>query len=169
MTTVSVVNMLPTTKKERSDFAERFYDQLESGNYVPSRIHLAIKSASELFKEIMDSDRFKAVAIRDWERQCGATNTLETEEYSAKVGTTWTGYDYLVCRDPYYNRLYREQKRLEGLIKAREEQLKSMPETFDQETGECYYEIENPDDENKLIKVLKPLKTTKEGVKITFK
>jgi len=154
-TALSISKVMPTTKAQRLTFVESFINDLHTGYHNPKDVHVMVKSILKVFGEIEKSSEYKNIIEQEIERY----KTYETDEFKMEYCSTKTEYDYLACRDKYYNRLHGESIRIKSLIDARSKQLqtiKDKQEISDPDTGEIY-------------EVSPPVKLQTMGVKTTFK
>lgn len=138
LTTTSILALFQTTKEERQSFALDLISKIENGEADPLKIHLQLKCAEDLIKQINANTIYKK-ALLDAAESYGQ-KSFEFHNSKVEVKEAGVKYDYSKCNDPEYVALAIQQTELDGKVKERESFLKSVPskglEIVNTETGE---------------------------------
>lgn len=147
---ISTLNILPQTKDEIKNFTSMFLNELKSGNLDKTEIvrtAIKLKAVEKTIKDILEQKEYKQITLESFQNIKGYDfGNAKVEE--AEVGTS---YDYSVCNDIVLNDMQKEYDKLDVMIKARKEMLKTG---INPETGETYPT---------------PLKKSTSSIKITLK
>jgi hypothetical protein len=146
-----------TTKEERTQLVREIFDEVLNGRINPLELHLRLKSAEEVIKQLTGLEPYKAILL-DEAQKFGKSFNYQT----AKIDIREVGvkYDYSGCGNSKLAALYDQQKEIEAQIKAYETYHKGLPSAGVQvvlsETGEV--ETHYP-----------PAKTSTTSVAVTLK
>lgn len=153
-TAIEFLRVLPSTKDEIRNFAQRLRNELDGGTVNPLELVRLNKSIEAVFKDI--KTELDALALAEAEKY--GAKTFEAFGMKITVGENGTSYDYDNCQDPKYIDLKTRLDQLQQKIKDRQEFLKAIkaPETLiDEETGDVC--VVNP-----------PIKKSTTGLKISL-
>jgi hypothetical protein len=146
-----------TTKEERSQLVREIFDEVLNGRINPLELHLRLKSAEEVIKQLTGLEPYKAILLDEAQKHGKSFNYQTAKIDIREVGVK---YDYSGCGNSTLNELYEKQKAIEAEIKAIETYHKGLPSTGVQvvnpETGEV--ETHYP-----------PAKTSTTSVAVTLK
>ena len=156
LTTVNILNLFETTKKERETFVDDIVSRLESGQADAIKVHLQIKCMESIVKDLNSNEKYKDYLL-DAAGRNGKKFTYHNAEFSIKeVGTK---YDYSQCNDAGLNELQVQADQLADKIKARQKFLQMIaPEGIDIITSD-----------GEAIKIYAPSKTSTTSVAVTLK
>jgi hypothetical protein len=146
-----------TTKEERTQLVREIFDEVLNGRINPLELHLRLKSAEEVIKQLTGLEPYKAILLDE-----AVKHGKSFQYHTAKVDIRETGvkYDYSQCGNSTLNELYEKQKTINSAIKVYEEYHKPLPASGIQvvhpETGEV--ETHYP-----------PAKTSTTSVAVTLK
>jgi hypothetical protein len=146
-----------TTKEERSQLVREIFDEVLNGRINPLELHLRLKSAEEVIKQLTGLEPYKAILL-DEAQKFGKSFNYQT----AKIDIREVGvkYDYSECGSSALAKLYEKQAAINDAIKAHETYHKGLPSAGVQvvlsETGEV--ETHYP-----------PAKTSTTSVAVTLK
>ena len=145
------------TKEERTQLVREIFDEVLNGRVNPLELHLRLKSAEEVIKQLTGMEPYKAILLDEC-LKFGKSFDYQT----AKIDIREVGvkYDYSGCGSSQLAALYNLQKDIEAEIKAIETYHKGLPSAGVQvvlsETGEV--ETHYP-----------PAKTSTTSVAVTLK
>ena len=146
-----------TTKEERSQLVREIFDEVLNGRINPLELHLRLKSAEEVIKQLTGMEPYKAILLDEAQRYGKSFNYQTAKIDIREVGVK---YDYSGCGNSVLAALYDQQKEIEAQIKAYETYHKGLPSAGVQvvlsETGEV--ETHYP-----------PAKTSTTSVAVTLK
>ena len=126
-----------TTKEQRSQLVREIFDEVLNGRINPLELHLRLKSAEEVIKQLTGMEPYKAILLDEAQRY-GKSFDYQT----AKIDIREVGvkYDYSGCGNSELAALYDQQKAIEAKIKAIETYHKGLPsagvQVLNPETGE---------------------------------
>jgi len=146
-----------TTKEERSQLVREIFDEVLNGRINPLELHLRLKSAEEVIKQLTGLEPYKAILLDEAEKHGKSFNY-----HTAKIDIREVGvkYDYSGCGSSKLAELYEKQAAINDAIKAYETYHKGLPSAGVQvvlsETGEV--ETHYP-----------PAKTSTTSVAVTLK
>ena len=126
-----------TTKEQRSQLVREIFDEVLNGRINPLELHLRLKSAEEVIKQLTGLEPYKAILLDEAQRY-GKSFDYQT----AKIDIREVGvkYDYSGCGNSELAALYDQQKAIEAKIKAIETYHKGLPsagvQVLNPETGE---------------------------------
>jgi hypothetical protein len=147
-------NIFSMSKKDIQKKVKQIIDwEIKSSSFDPLKVFVASKRAIEFFTSI--SDNVKDEALK--EAQKYGSESLVKHDAKIDVGSTYTQYDFTVCRDEEYNCLVNEKTTLEAKIKEKEKFLKSLTKP-----------VNIVSDDGELITVYPPLVKRTDGLKITY-
>jgi hypothetical protein len=146
-----------TTKEERSQLVREIFDEVLNGRINPLELHLRLKSAEEVIKQLTGMEPYKAILLDECLKFGKSFNYQTAKIDIREVGVK---YDYLGCGNSELAALYDKQKAIEAEIKSIETYHKGLPSAGVQvvlsETGEV--ETHYP-----------PAKTSTTSVAVTLK
>jgi len=146
-----------TTKEERSQLVREIFDEVLNGRINPLELHLRLKSAEEVIKQLTGLEPYKAILLDEAEKHGKSFNY-----HTAKIDIREVGvkYDYSGCGSSKLAELYEKQAAINDAIKAYETYHKGLPsagvQVVNPETGEV--ETHYP-----------PAKTSTTSVAVTLK
>ena len=113
-----------TTKEERSQLVREIFDEVLNGRINPLELHLRLKSAEEVIKQLTGLEPYKAILLDEAQRY-GKSFDYQT----AKIDIREVGvkYDYSGCGNSELAALYDQQKAIEARIKVIETYHKGLP------------------------------------------
>lgn len=127
----SALSLFETTKEERKQFAREIVDAMREGQIDPLKVHMQLKSAESLIKNLLDKKEnpetaeLYSVSLLEAAEKYGKKFGLYNSEFQIKeAGTT---YDYSQTNDDELFDLMEQEKALKEKIKARQEFLKKLP------------------------------------------
>ncbi len=155
MTTLSVINLLPSTKESIELFVYKIVNEVKNGNVNALEILAQLKKFEKASDQI--STQIKENALTEHAKYSEKQVAL----YGCKIerGENGTKYDYSACGDPEWNELDEEIKKLSEKKKSREAFLKnvSKPMAFtDEHTG------------GETVLINPPIKTSVTGLKFSI-
>jgi hypothetical protein len=126
-----------TTKEERSQLVREIFDEVLNGRINPLELHLRLKSAEEVIKQLTGLEPYKAILLDECLKHGKSFNYQTAKIDIREVGVK---YDYSGCGNSELAALYDQQKAIEAEIKAIETYHKGLPSAGVQvvlsETGE---------------------------------
>lgn len=126
-----------TTKEQRSQLVREIMDEVLNGRINPLELHLRLKSAEEVIKQLTGMEPYKAILLDEAEKHGKSFNYQTAKIDIREVGVK---YDYSVCGDSELAALYDKQKSIDAQIKAFETYHKGLPsagvQVVNPETGE---------------------------------
>lgn len=168
LTTTNILGLFETTKEQRKSFIDDIMNRLRNEEVDPLKIHLQIKAMEEIIKSLTDSSEktnknflqaidYKNMLLDAAERN-GKKFQMFNAEFSIKeVGTV---YDWSKCEDSQLQSLLNQQNELKEKIKAKQDFLKTVPQSglsiLDETTGE-------------MITVYPPAKSSTTSVAVSLK
>jgi hypothetical protein len=113
-----------TTKEERSQLVREIFDEVLNGRVNPLELHLRLKSAEEVIKQLTGLEPYKAILLDEAQK-----HGKSFQYHTAKVDIRETGvkYDYSGCGSSILAELYRKQEAINDEIKEWEAYLKAIP------------------------------------------
>jgi hypothetical protein len=146
-----------TTKEERSQLVREIFDEVLNGRINPLELHLRLKSAEEVIKQLTGMEPYKAILLDECLK-----HGKSFQYHTAKVDIREVGvkYDYSQCGNNKLAELYEKEYAINYAIKELEAYHKGLPASGIQvvhpETGEV--ETHYP-----------PAKTSTTSVAVTLK
>lgn len=138
LSTTSILSLFETSKAERQTFCLDIISRLEDGQADPLKIHLQIKSAEDMIKQLNENTVYKSFLL-DAAQKYGSKSfdfgnaKFEIKEVGAK-------YDFSKCGDPVLAALEAKAAEIGEKLKARQAFLKTVPlaglSIIIEETGE---------------------------------
>jgi hypothetical protein len=115
-----------TTKEERSQLVREIFDEVLNGRINPLELHLRLKSAEEVIKQLTGLEPYKAILLDEAQK-----HGKSFQYHNAKVDIREVGikYDYSNCGSMTLHELYTEQTLINNSIKDFETYLKGVPKT----------------------------------------
>jgi len=115
-----------TTKEERTQLVREIFDEVLNGRINPLELHLRLKSAEEVIKQLTGLEPYKAILLDE-----AVKHGKSFQYHTAKVDIREVGvkYDYSGCGNSTLAELYERQEVIAEMIKAREAYHRSLPKT----------------------------------------
>jgi hypothetical protein len=138
--TTNALSLFETTKEARAEFVDQIIEQVQDGKLDPIKVHLQLKCAEDIIKQITGNDCFKKNLMDDCDKQGGKSFMYQNAKFERKeVGVK---YDYSQCNDAKLAELEAELAQITESVKARQALLKNAPQSglivTDPESGETY-------------------------------
>ena len=138
--TTNTLSLFETTKQQRKVFVQNVLDQIRDGNTDPIKVHLQLKCAEDIIKQITGNEEFRSELIDACDKQGGKSFTYQNAKFEKKeVGVK---YDYSQCNDAKLVELESKIELLSEQLKSRQSLLKTAPASgltvVDEESGETY-------------------------------
>ncbi len=155
MTTLSVINLLPSTEYEIEVFVHKTVNEVKAGNVNALKLQSQLKKFEKASKEI--SDQIKSDAIT--ERMKYKEKVVDLYGFKIELAENGTKYDYSACNDTEWNDLELMIKQLSERKKEREKFLKNVSKPMaitDEHTG------------GETIVINPPIKTSSSGLKFSI-
>ena len=126
-----------TTKEQRSEVVLEMMNEVLNGRVNPLELHLRLKSAEEVIKQLTGMEPYKAILLDEAQRYGKSFNYQTAKIDIREVGVK---YDYSGCGNDILAHLYDQQKSIDAQIKAFETYHKGLPsagvQVLNPETGE---------------------------------
>lgn len=138
LTTTSTLSLFETDKAQRQFFVTDIINRIKEGEISPLKVHMQLKSAEDLLKQLSSDDSYKKLLLDEAEKH-GKNFEMYNSKFQVKeAGTT---YNYAVCEDSFYDDLCSQLTELKGKMKEREKFLQNIPESgiADPENGNMIY------------------------------
>lgn len=137
ITAVGIMQLFETTKAQRQAFCSDIVSMLENGTADPLQIHLQVKSAEDLIKQLNENRYYKEYLL-DAAQKHGKSFEFGNAKFEVKeMGVK---YDYSQCGDTEMTELLRQETEIKEKVKARSEFLKTVPTSglsiMQEDTGE---------------------------------
>jgi hypothetical protein len=113
-----------TTKEERSQLVREIFDEVLNGRINPLELHLRLKSAEEVIKQLTGMEPYKAILLDECLKHGKSFNYQTAKIDIREVGVK---YDYSGCGNSELAALYDQQKAIEAKIKSIETYHKGLP------------------------------------------
>jgi len=156
LTTVNILNLFETNKKERESFVDDIVNRIECGEADAIKVHLQIKCMESIIKDLNASPLYKEYLLTAAENN-GKKFTYHNAEFSIKEAGV--KYDYSQCNDNALNEMQALSDNLLERIKARQKFLQLAPqEGIDIVTGD-----------GEMVKIYRPSKTSTTTVNVILK
>ncbi len=157
LSTVNILNLFETSKRERQSFVDDLINRIEDGQVEALRVHLQAKCMESILKDLFASDTYRDYLLSEAEKN-GKKFSYHNSEFSIKeVGTA---YDFSKCEDTELVALMEQQDMIKKLVDVRKDFLKTVPQTglvvTNEDTGETF-------------KVYPPAKTSTTSVAVSLK
>lgn len=149
-----VLSLFETNKNERKGFVDEVVAKLDSGTVNPLTLHLHIKCAEEIIKNILNDSRYREHTLSEAQKN-GKEFTYHHSKFQVKE--TGTKYDFTKCEDPILGALTTQLESLEAQVKQRQAFLKNVP-------------LNGQDIlvEDEVIRVFPPTKTSTTSIAVTL-
>jgi chromosome segregation ATPase len=121
MTTLSVINVMPSNKAEVKTFVQDAKERILSGNENTLKIAAQLKAMEEVIKELREDKDIREAVLNEYEKT-GKTFQMFNSEFQKKE--TGVKYDFSVCEDTEWEDLNKEIEPIKAKIKERETFLK---------------------------------------------
>jgi hypothetical protein len=126
-----------TTKEQRSQLVREIFDEVLNGRINPLELHLRLKSAEEVIKQLTGLKRYKAILLDEAEKHGKSFNYQTAKIDISEVGVK---YDYSQCGNSILEKLYEDKSLIDEAIKSIETYHKGLPsagvQVVNPETGE---------------------------------
>lgn len=154
-TAIGAARLLPTTQTQVDIFSDQVIESVRQGEANPLEVLVILKAFAKASERILNEVR------ENYVREADKYPEKSFEAFGAKLekGEVGTSYDYSVCNDPIYNRLWEVSFEANGQLKERETFLRALKQPMtivDEATGET-------------VKVIPPLKKSTSSVKVTIR
>ena len=155
MTAMSALRLMPSKASEVASFSKKIIESVKSGDANPLEVLVmlrALEAVSELVREEIE-DNIVREADKHAEKKFEAFGAIVEK---CELGTK---YNFLVCKDPTFERLEVDFNTAKEKLDERKEFLKTIRSPTpvgDTDTGE-------------LTTIHPPLKTSKSGVRVYLK
>jgi hypothetical protein len=154
---MELIKFKHTTKEERSQLVREIFDEVLNGRINPLELHLRLKSAEEVIKQLTGLEPYKAILLDEAQKHGKSFNYQTAKIDIREVGVK---YDYSGCGNSELAELYEKQANINDAIKELEAYHKPLPtsgiQVLNQSTGEV--ETHYP-----------PVKTSTTSVAVTLK
>jgi len=146
-----------TTKEERTQLVREIFDEVLNGRINPLELHLRLKSAEEVIKQLTGLEPYKAILLDEAQK-----HGKSFQYHTAKVDIREVGvkYDYSGCGSSALAELYEKQAAINDAIKELEAYLKPLPTSGIQVLNPSTGEVETH---------YPPAKTSTTSVAVTLK
>ena len=132
MTTISVINVMPSNKAEIKTFVQDVKERILSGDENPLKIAAQLKAMEEVIDELRKDKEIRDMILNAAEKE-GKTSKSFNAEFQIKE--TGVKYDFSVCGDPEWEDLNKEIEPIKAKIKERETFLKVVKNQFSTTDG----------------------------------
>lgn len=154
-TAIGAARLLPTTQTQIDVFSDQMIESVRQGETNPLEVLVILKAFEKATERILKEVR------ENYVKEADKYSEKSFELFGAKLEKAEVGtkYNYSICNDPVYNRRLAIATEANKLVKEREDFLKSLKDPLnivDEETGE-------------LVKIIPPLKTSTESVKVSIR
>jgi hypothetical protein len=122
-TTISVINVLPSTKEEVRKFCQDAKQRILAGEENPLKIAAQLKSFEEVIEKLRGDDEIKAAFLNELFKHGKSVQMFNSEFTAKEVGVK---YDFSVCDDKTWSELDAKIKELTEKKKERETFLKTI-------------------------------------------
>lgn len=151
METVSVLKLMPTSKRELDSFFSQTKNNILAGYTSPLEVAVMLKGMEDVIKKLRTDKEISDLILDEVAREGKETGYMGAKLTIKDVGV---GYDYSVCGDSKREELVSKASELLSEIKDREKILLAHKEEWvDAETGEV---------------IQPPLRTATEKVTVTL-
>jgi hypothetical protein len=151
LTTISVINVLPSTKGEVRKFVQDAKQCILSGYENPLKIASQLKGFEEVIKELRQDKDIKELTLKEALKEGKTFDKFGANFQTKEVGVK---YNFSVCDDQEWNELDAKIKELSEKKEQRETFLKA---------------IKNDVFDNSGVQLKAPLKTSTTQVTVTLK
>ena len=122
--TMELIKFNHTTKEERSQLVREIMDEVLNGRIDPLELHLRLKSAEEVIKQLTGLEPYKAILLDEAEKHGKSFNYQTAKIDIREVGVK---YDYSQCGSSKLAELYKKRAAINNEIKELEEYHKTIP------------------------------------------
>jgi hypothetical protein len=118
-----ILSTVPSTGFAIREFASTLLQKIDDGEVDPLQIHVQLKAIEKIFKEVSESDGYKA-SVRNSAEAYGK----EFERFGAKIKLAEAGvkYDYSECGHVYYEELCQKIETMTEKKKEYESDMKKI-------------------------------------------
>ncbi|MCA6488475.1 MAG: hypothetical protein IM551_00435 [Chitinophagaceae bacterium] len=113
-----------TTKEERTQLVREIFDEVLNGRINPLELHLRLKSAEEVIKQLTGLEPYKAILLDEAQKHGKSFNyqaaKIDIREFVVK-------YDYSMSGSAELEELYKKQEAISERIKLLETYHKGLP------------------------------------------
>lgn len=156
--TTQSLSLFETTKEARAAFVNQIIEQVHEGEQDPIKVHLQLKCAEDIIKQITSNDIFKGDLLDACDKQGGKSFMYQSAKFEKKeVGTK---YDYSQCNDQVLVSLEAQHAELTEKLKQRQKFLQTVP---------IAGYIVTDEDSGETFKVFPPSKSSTTSVAVTLK
>lgn len=138
--TTAALSLFQTDKAERAAFAQDVINKALEGATDPLKIHLQLKCAEDIIKQITGNDEFKKCLIDAADKY--GNKAFEFMHAKFQKREAGTKYDYTNCNDPVLIDLEQQAEAINEKLKARQKMLQTVPLSglivTDETTGETF-------------------------------
>jgi hypothetical protein len=113
-----------TTKEERTQLVREIFDEVLNGRINPLELHLRLKSAEEVIKQLTGLEPYKAILLDEAQKHGKSFNYQTAKIDIREVGVK---YDYSGCGNGALADLYEKQEAINDAIKDLEMYHKQLP------------------------------------------
>lgn len=154
-TAIGYARMLPTTQTQIDVFSDQVIESVRQGETNPLEVLVILKAFEKATERILKEVR------ENYVREADKYPEKSFEAFGAKLdkAEVGTSYDYSVCNDPIYKRLFQVNFEANGQLKERETFLRALKQPMtmiDESTGE-------------VVTVIPPLKKSTTSLKVTIR
>jgi hypothetical protein len=146
-----------TTKEERTQLVREIFDEVLNGRINPLELHLRLKSAEEVIKQLTGLEPYKAILLDEAQKHGKSFNYQTAKIDIREVG--WK-YNYSMSGSAELDELYKQQEAISERIKALETYHKGLPTSGIQVLNPATGEVETH---------YPPAKTSTTSVAVTLK
>jgi len=158
ISTNEILSLFDITKEQQQSFCHDLIERIKEGNAYALKVHLQIKSMSDIIKQITDDAGYKKIVLSDAESY--GKKSFDFLNGKFEIKETGVKYDYSQCNDPVLIDLEFRANELNEQVKQRQAFLKSVPASgvsiLIEETGES-------------VTVYPPSKSSTTSVAVTLK
>lgn len=155
MSTISMVNQLPSNKQQVASFVADFKSRFLSGEVNPLQTLAQLKMIEKTVAELLSDSEIETAIMSDAEKY-NKDELLNLHGCKFEVREVGTKYDYSKTDDTVLFELEKQKAKIDADIKSRQELLKNVSS-------------ESPMYNADGIELRKPIKTSKTKVVVTIK
>lgn len=140
ITTTGILSLFETTKAERQNFVQEVIGSLDEGFTDALKIHLQVKSAEDLIKQLTGNEEYKSHVLNAAQKY--GAKSFEFVNSKMEIKEVGTKYDYANCNDAELIDITKQVEELTEKLKARQKFLQTVPLSgltlVNEVTGETY-------------------------------
>lgn len=134
MKTLSVIRLMPTTKRSVGEFFELTKAQIMSGNAEPKEIAILLKGMEDVIKALRADKEISDLILDEVEKE---GKTVKYQGATLTIKEVGVSYDYAHCNDSTWQTLKRRAEKAISTLKAREKILQAHVKSWaDIKSGE---------------------------------